>query len=111
MVLADPYFIRNLQMSSMTKTCLRRSNEQAKNHPIPACEKLHVVTFNHKHISNSGPIFEFCSKTRHNIDPRTLASHVSSYQLNLLDEINKNFIVSGKYVDYTEPIPPIQIPL
>ena len=45
------------------------------------------------------PIFEFCSKTRHNIGSRTLASHVSSYQLNILDEINENFIVSGKYDD------------
>ena len=35
--------------------------------------------------------FESRSKTRHNIGSRTLTSHVSSYQLNILDEINENF--------------------
>ena len=32
-------------------------------------------------------------------------------QLNLLDEINENFLVSGKSVDYYDPISPVQIPV
>ena len=64
-----------------------------------------MATFKNKKICTSGPIFDFCSNTRHNIGSRTLVSHVSSYPLNILDEINEIFIVSGKYVDNTEPIP------
>ena len=39
------------------KLFLRRSNELAVNHPIPAYKQLHVATFNRKNISNSRPIF------------------------------------------------------
>ena len=75
---------------------------------MPAYEQLNVTTFNCKNIRTCGPIFEKFAKTE---DIVLIQEHwLFKCQLNLLDEINDNFVASGKSVDYTDPIPPVQIP-
>ena len=73
--------------------------------PLPLCERLKVTTFNCKNTHTCGPIFEKLAKTE---DIILVQEHwLFRCKLNLLDEINENFLVS---VDYYDPISPVQIP-
>ena len=71
-------------------------------------KQLNVTTFNCKNIRTCGPIFEKFAKTE---DMVLIQEHwLFKCQLDLLNELNENFMSAGKSVDYTDPIPPIQIP-
>ncbi|MCG8048994.1 MAG: hypothetical protein N0E48_25895, partial [Candidatus Thiodiazotropha endolucinida] len=76
--------------------------------PLPACEQLNLTTFNCKNIRTCGPVIDKFAKTE---DIILIQEHwLFKCQLDLLDEIDENYSVSGKAVDQYDPIPPVQIP-
>ena len=76
--------------------------------PKPENECLRLTTFNCKNIKTSGLLFEKFMKTE---DIILIQEHwLFSCQMQLLDEINEQYNVSGKSVDHFNPITPVQIP-
>ena len=85
-----------------------KSRELTNVKPLPVCGQLKVTTFNCKNIRTCGPIFEKLTKPE---DIILVQEHwLFKCQLNLLEEINENVLVSGRSVDYHDPISPGQIP-
>ena len=86
-----------------------KSSELTKDHTLLDYKQLNVTTFNCKNIRACGPIFEKFAKTE---DIVLIQEHwLFKCQLDLLNELNENFMSAGKSVDYTDHlIPPIQIP-
>lgn len=75
---------------------------------MPAYRQLQLTTFNCKNIQTNGVIFSELAKTE---DIILVQEHwLSKCQLNLLDEINEQFMTSGKSVDHYNPKSPAQIP-
>ena len=76
--------------------------------PPKEYRRLRLTTFNCKNILTCGALFDELSRTE---DIVVIQEHWQfKCQLYLLNEINENYQVSGKSLDFYNPISPAQIP-